>query len=167
MFLLRFYAFVRPSGVHPSGVCLSAFNVSTNEINKTEKTFCPYSCDKVFLPNRPESGDLAGKWRVWRVGLDESFLLIFESLKLAGKWRIGGKINFWQENGVLAGKWRAWRVGLIESFLLIFELPKSAGKWRFGGKMNFWQENGVLAGKWRIWRENGGLGGLPLMRAFF
>ena len=47
---------------------------------------------------------LAGKWRAWRVALNESFLLIFESLKSAGKWRVGGKMAFWRENGVFGGK---------------------------------------------------------------
>ena len=103
---------------------------------------------------------MAGKWRAWRVALNKSFLLIFESPNSVGKWRCGMKMKFWRENGVLAGKWRfggkmaylagnwrAWRVALNETILLIFESLKSAGKWRFGGKMNFWWENGVFGEK--------------------
>ena len=79
-----------------------------------------------------ENGDLSGKWHIWRawwVAFNESFLLMFESLKSARKWRFGGKMAFWWEIAYLAGKWRAWRVALNESFLLIFESLKSAGKW--------------------------------------
>ena len=98
---------------------------------------------------------LVGKWRFggkiaylagkWRAALNRSFLLTFESLKSARKWRFGGKMNFWQENGVLAGKWRAWRVALNERILLVFESLKSTGKWRFGRTMHFWRENGMHA----------------------
>ena len=83
---------------------------------------------------------LAGKWRV---ALNERILLIFESVKSAGKWRFGGKMNFWRENCVLA------EIGI------------------FGEKMTFWRRIGVFGGKKAVWPENGGLGALPLIRAFF
>ena len=35
----------------------------------------------------------AGKWRAWRVALNQCFLLIFKSRKSAGKWQYGGQIR--------------------------------------------------------------------------
>ena len=62
--------------------------------------------------NRPENGDLvrneflagkwrfggkmaylAGKWRAWRVALNEIFVLIFKSSKSAAKWLFGAHNN--------------------------------------------------------------------------